>query len=239
MSNKLTKTENSSVSTITGKTNMAAILKGAVKSKLFEQLCLLVLDGSGSMSRKFDESQTKTQTTIKAVTELVNLLNRSTKSSGFFLSIISYHKNASVKLHTQHIDTVNPDEIDLGSDFGAGKATRIDRALEEAEKVAEAFLNSAPSGSQLKRTVRILLMSDGYCHNPDASRELADKFKSKYLEKIRLCTCLISNDQEDFTAAEELMKDIASLVNANKLCYTRATSGHELRQFFERSSTED
>ena len=239
MTNKIVKKATTSVAS-GGTTSIAALLRGAVKTKLFEQLCLLVLDGSGSMSWCLDENVTKAQATKSATTQLIKMLSDSTKSAGFYLSIVTYADFAKVQLHTQQINNVNIDDIDLGDEFGFGKATRFDVALAEAEKIASAFLNSATPGSQLKRNVRVLLMSDGYCNKPDLTLEVAETLKSKYGDTVRFCTCLLSKDEEQsLNRAEALMQQIATTVKGDKLCYTRATTGHELRQFFERSSTED
>lgn len=224
----------------TSSTNIAAILKQLKKTKMFDQLCLLVLDGSGSMGTVLDDESTKTEVTKSAVIDLIKLLKKSTKSSGFHLGIICYDELPKIRLHAQPVDSVSEVEIDLGVDFGEGRFTRIDLALAEAEKIADAFLKTTEPGNQLKRDARILLMSDGYCNAPHKTREVVSSIKGKHAEKIRFCCCLLANEwEEELEEAESLMREIASNDKSGKLCFTRAFNGRDLRSFFEGSSTDE
>lgn len=218
---------------------ISAIMKG-LKSKLFDQLCLLVLDSSGSMSWELDNGMSKADITRQAVIDLVETLKRSSKSSGFHLAIVTYAALPEVRLLSQAIDSIKAGQIDLGEEFGLGPATRIDLALKKAEEVATAFINSKSPGSRLERTVRILLMSDGYCNMPENTREVATAIKEKHLDAVRICCCLLSaQDEEFFEEAEDLMKSVATELKNGKICYTNGTRGSDLRSFFERSSTEE
>jgi len=239
MANSIIKTNTGSVSTASG-TNIAMLLKQLKKTKMFDQLCVLVLDGSGSMSHLLEDGSTKTEATKAAAIELIRTLKKSTKSSGFHVGIICYDTIPQIKLYSQPIDSINEADIDLGEEFGEGSYTRIDLALLEAEKMASAFLKTAEPGNQLKRDARILLMSDGYCNEPENTKEVSINIKSNHGDKIRMCCCLLSDeDEEALDEAETLMKHIASNDKSGKLCFTRASTGRDLRSFFEGSSTDE
>ena len=106
--------------------------------------------------------------------------------------------------------------------------------------MASAFLNTGEPGSQLKRDVRILLMSDGYCNEPDCTKETVTDIKEKHIDKIRFCCCLLAHEEEeDLEDAETLMKEIASYDKSGRHCYTRVSNGKDLRSFFEGSSTDE
>jgi len=239
MANSVIKTRAGSVSTSSG-TNIATLLKQLKKTKMFDQLCLLVLDSSGSMSHLLVDGSTKTEATKAAAIDLIRTLKKSTKSSGFHVGIICFDTIPQIKLYPQPIDSINEADIDLGEEFGEGSYTRIDLALSEAEKMAAAFLKTAEPGNQLKRDARILLMSDGYCNEPENTKKVVINIKSNHGDKIRMCCCLLSNEGEEaLVEAEALMKDIASNDKSGRLCFTRASTGRDLRSFFEGSSTDE
>jgi uncharacterized protein YegL len=238
MSSSIIKKGQSAVKSVGG-TNFSPLLK-AVKSKLFDQLCLLVLDGSGSMSWEFENGNSKAKVTEEAVLHLIAKLKSSSKSSGFHLGIITYSKIPEVRLQNQLIDNIQPSEINLGKKFGEGPATRIDLALQRAYEVATEFINNKPQGSRLERTVRILLMSDGYCDMPTNTTIVANNIKDNHGETVRICCCLLADQNEEFfLEAEELMKSIASKSNDGRIFFTNSNRGSDLRGFFERSSTEE
>ncbi len=223
-----------------GKADISALIKQLKKTKMFDQLCLLVLDASGSMRNILEDGNTKTKATKTAVIDLISILKKSTKSSGFHLGLVCYDTIPQIKLHVQPIDSVKESKIDFGEEFGNGEYTRIDLALTEAERMADAFLKSSEPGSNNKRDARILLMSDGYCNEPEKTREVVSKFKLIHGNKLRVCCCLLAHtDEEDLELAESLMKEIASTDKSGKLCFTRVSNGNDLRSFFEGSSTDE
>jgi len=223
-----------------GTTDISALIKQLKKTKMFDQLCLLVLDASGSMRNLLEDGNTKTIATKTAVIDLISILKKSTKSSGFHLGIVCYDTVPQIRLHVQPIDSVKESKIDWGEEFGNGAYTRIDLALTEAEKMADAFLKSGEPESNNKRDARILLMSDGYCNEPEKTREVVTHFKDTHGDKLRFCCCLLAHtDEQDLELAESLMKEIASTDKSGKLCFTRVSNGKDLRSFFEGSSTDE
>jgi uncharacterized protein YegL len=220
--------------------DISAILKGLSKVKMFDQLCLLVLDGSGSMDKMLSNGMKKANAVENATVELIKLLQKSSRSSGFHIGMVCYSSEPETRIHHQPISGINISKYNFNPMEGLGFTTRIDKALIEAEKITEAFLKSTQERSGLRTTVRILLMTDGYCDEPEKTFSIAEELKHKYQDKVRICSSLLVNEEETgWESAEMLLKSISSSDSKGELCYKRTISGSELRNFFERSSTED
>ncbi len=221
-----------------GKEDISKLLKSMTKTKMKDQLCLLVLDGSMSMNNLIENNKTKAKATEEALNELVEILTKSANSSWFHLAVITYGAEPELCLPSQLVDKISKNDITLGDLFGKGKSTRIDKALQYAERLATAFLNSAERNKLLERDVRIVLMSDGLCHMPKSTIEIAQKIKSDYSDTIRICTSLLGkNEDSNICEAESLMKEIASKDENDQPFYTRSYNALDLRSFFERSTT--
>ena len=100
--------------------------------------------------------------------------------------------------------------------------------MEQAKRVGDDFLNSAPEGS-VPHKVLVLLMSDGMCFEPEKTLELASEIKANPSFKIAAAyfSAVGSNDVD----AQGLMKEVASDISF----YSTVYDGEALRNFFERS----
>lgn len=239
MSNPLQPIDSNSVSR--GKP-APSILKRLTKQKRFDQLCLLLLDGSGSMTHKLESGVSKAVAAAKAASGLLASLQASSNAPSFSLGIICFAEKTEVRLFTQNVVSLEGKQIDF-TPFPKGATCRytlVADALNEAEKMAEAFLNSVDSSQQLKRTVRIMLITDGFATDEEKAITAANRIKEKWQDIVRINTALFGRKEEDeFERAESTLKQLASTTPEGKLCYTKTPSEAELRAFFERSSTAD
>ncbi len=239
MENKLQKTNKGTVTR--GTKNAVSVLTKLRKAKMFDQLCILVLDGSGSMMNKLDDGVSKADATANAARELVHLLQRSSKSPSFSFGIVCFADVAETRLHAQYVEAIDIGKVNfIPFTKGLGDKTLVTLGLQEAANMGEAFLKSGDSNSTLRRTVRIILMSDGYANDFDDAISYADKLRENWGDKMRICASLLGSDIEAaIDKAESFLKGIVSTDTSGNLYYARTTSGSTLRGFFEKSSTDE
>lgn len=195
----------------------------------FNQLGILVLDGSGSMKESISDGITKAQAVDTAVREIFGRLRDSKKAKNFSLSVVTFDENA--QLHTP----VTPaTEVDKDGDYDPtenhGGATNIATGLLEAKRVAGEFLRSAPRG--VPTSVIIVLMSDGRdgdggIGDPEETRRIAEDIKQN--QAITICSTYFAGENARVAKEEENLKLLASNPVAN---YKPAYDIESLRNFF-------
>jgi len=198
------------------------------ESRIFHQLGILVLDGSGSMQAIGDGNISLADSVNRAVREFLGCFKNSPISNNFSFAVITFDNNA--KVHTPITELPNVDDFgDYNPMNGHGGGTFIGGALAEAEKLASQFLSS-PESSSVPHDVRIIIMSDGLCQAPDVTKEVATNLKQN--DKIMICSSLFTQParagETETSEAKTVLADIASAANLYKTTY-KAT---DLRQFF-------
>lgn len=202
---------------------------GVKLPKVFNQLGILVLDGSGSMKEIGEKNSPKLKHVESACYELFNRMNVSRVKQNFSFACIKFDNEPTVTLEPTAFDfsvlmNTNFDPID-----GKGGQTFINLALEQAKQLAEDFLNSAPEGS-VPHKVLILLMSDGLCFEPDKTLNISSEIKQN--PKIQIASVYFGEVGNNDANAQDLLKNIAS--DASFYGGT-VYDGEALRNFFERS----
>lgn len=202
---------------------------GGVKlPRVFNQLGILVLDGSGSMTEIATGLAAKAKHVESACFELFNRMNGSRVKQNFSFACIKFDNSPSVTLKP----TVFDFSVFMNTNFdpleGKGGQTYINLALEQAKQLAEDFLNSAQAGSVPHR-VLILLLSDGMCFEPDKTISISSDIKAN--PKIEIATVYFGTIGNNDVDAQTLMKEVAS----DTTRYTTVYDGEALRNFFERS----
>jgi uncharacterized protein YegL len=195
----------------------------------FNQLGILVLDGSGSMKESISDGITKAQAVDTAVREIFGRLRRSTKAKNFSLSVVTFDQNA--QLHTPVTPATEVDDngnYDPAENHGGG--TNIATGLLEAKRVAGEFLRSAPRG--VPTSVVIVLMSDGRdgdggVGDPEATRHIAEDIKQN--PAITICSTYFAGEDARVPQEEENLRFLASNPAKN---YRPAYDLESLRNFF-------
>lgn len=195
----------------------------------FRQLGILVLDGSGSMMEKTTRNATKAKEVNAAVIELFNRINASRMKQNFAFACIKFDESATVSLQPTSFDFDALMRGNYDPTEGKGGGTKIFEALNEAKKMAESFLNTAPPDG-VPHKVLILLMSDGACFQPNKTIEVAQELKSN--PKIQIACAYFAAVGTSDTEAQKILKAISS---APFTYYTTVYDGEALRSFFERS----
>jgi Mg-chelatase subunit ChlD len=202
---------------------------GGVKlPRVFNQLGIFVLDGSGSMSENTTGNHPKAKEVELACFELFNRMNASRVKQNFSFACIKFDNTPTTILSPIQFDfntlmNTNFDPLD-----GKGGQTYINLALERAKEMAEDFLNSA-SVESVPHKVLILLMSDGMCFEPDKTLQISSEIKSN--PKIEIASVYFGTVGGNDVNAQNLMKDVASDTTRFSTVY----DGEALRSFFERS----
>ena len=203
---------------------MAEQIGPITETKAFEQLGILVLDGSGSMQAPGETGQPKAGEVTQAVRDLVSRLKHSRLKENFHLAVVTYD-------HRVNKDRLLPTpmtQVDEMADYnplnGHGGETAIGDALEAAGEVAEDFLAGQTS---IPRSAVIVLMTDGQNNRGKDAVDVAEKIKGGG-KRIAICAAGYGKggDLDELT--------LKRLVN-EPLGYKHTYNAEELRQFFEAS----
>jgi uncharacterized protein YegL len=196
-----------------------------VVPRVFHQLGILVLDGSGSMTLPSIEKIPKAASVNKAVQELIGALAGSRVASNFSLAIVTFDDHA--KVHTNPTDVRDLDSYGSYDPLpGHGGGTRMDLGLRSAVDVARNFLGDTHDES-VPRSVVIVVLSDGMSE----ADPLEEAASIKQDPKITICTTRFaspSDKESDAEAAETLLRSMASTVEQYRTTYR----GLDLRKFF-------
>lgn len=217
-----------------------SFLRSLVRQQRFDQLCLLLLDGSGSMTHELESGITKADAAAAATAQLLELLKKSSNAASFSLGIICFAEVVEARLYHQYVLSLEESRLDF-TPFPKNATCRytyIAKALDEAELMAEGFLNSKDASSPIQRTVRILLVSDGYATDAEEAKKSAERIKNRFGDTVRINTTIFGrSEEEEYQLAEQLLKDLASTDEKGQLCYERTPSAAALKAFLERTSS--
>ena len=204
--------------------------------RVFHQLGIFLLDGSGSMSEKSSAkgNAIKALEVDKAMFDLFNRFKVSRVDQNFSFSVMKFDNNPTEIIEVKRFkyeDFVNNNvsyntRKGLEHDLSTG-GTEIYNALAKAKKMADDFLNEEDTVPQ---SVLILVMSDGMCFDSSKTKCIADEIKLNPL--IKIAAVYFANIGKEDTEAKKLMEDIAS----DNLC-TTVYDAESLKAFFERSIT--
>jgi uncharacterized protein YegL len=205
-------------------TIMVERIDGIEETKAFEQLGILVLDGSGSMSEPGSSDQPKAEEINQAVRGLISRLRNSRHRNNFYLAVVTYDHQVNPGCLAPTPVTQVDDTADYNPLKGHGGETAIGDALAGAYAVAEAFLEGQ---STAPRSVVIVVMSDGHNNRGPNPVEVAERLKQSG-KRITVCAAGYGKDRG---LDEMTLKRLVSEPQGYK--FTMNTN--ELRDFFEAS----
>lgn len=193
------------------------------ESKGFEQLGVLVLDGSGSMKSIGETGKTRAEEVSQALRGLISRMKVSRLKANFLLGVITYDQVAKVRLEPTPVtmidETANYDPLD-----GHGGETAIGDALEAANKMSEAFLSVQ---AKFPRSAVIVLMTDGNNNRGKDPLDVATSIKNSG-KHVTICVAAYGKAKEvDSLMLTKLASDPRS--------YERVYDGEKLRAWFEAS----
>lgn len=195
------------------------------ETKAFEQLGILVLDGSGSMSAEGETGQSKAAEVNTAVRSLIGRMKISRLKENFQLAVVTYDN----RVEKDRVPPTPVTQLDETADYdpmnGHGGETAIGDALEAADLIADQFLSQQKEG--FPRSTVVVLMTDGQNNCGQDPATVANRIKSS---GKRITVCAAGYGKTDEVDALTLQK-IVTEPNG----YVRAYDPEALRKFFEAS----
>ena len=201
-----------------------------VASKTFEQLGILVLDGSGSMSEQTAQHISKADAVTQAVNDLFSRCKQSRNKNNFSFAIVNYDHRSIVKMQPTPVKDVD-DHGDYNPMEGLGGATYISKGLEDAEKIAKDFLSQSQEGG-LARSVVIVIMTDGVDMTEAETISVANRLKK--MSKVFVSGCFFETlgaDSKDMQKCADYVKKLCT----DETKFSMVSTAEALRNFFEAS----
>ena len=200
--------------------------------KQFSQLGILVTDGSGSMTELAAGNIPKAQATNDSTRELFTRFKVSRVARNFAFGVITFDGHPSIRMPITEVGPALDDNGDYNPLHGHGGGTNIYLALEEAERMANDFIATAPQGG-VPHSAIILVMSDGCCSEPAKTQVVADRIKNgPNASRVKICAALFATVGKKDATGENLLRSIAS---DPVMGYKTVYDGETLRTFFEKS----
>lgn len=191
--------------------------------KTFDQLGILVLDGSGSMGDASTGTVTKAEAVSEAVREMLTRFRRSRYKQNFSFAVVTFDHFASV-----HTPVTPAAEINDGGDYDPmrehGGGTAISTGLREAQRIADDFLFGAPT--DIPSSVVIVVMSDGIDGDVSGTLRIAEEIKSN--PEITICATYFSQEGQVDEAAQGHLRKLVSDPSGFETIHDMET----LRNFF-------
>ncbi len=201
-----------------------------VASKTFEQLGILVLDGSGSMEEQTAQHISKADAVTQAVNDLFSRCKASRNRNNFSFAIVNYDHRSIVKMKPTPVKDVD-DHGDYNPMNGLGGATYISKGLEDAEKIAKSFLSQSQEGG-LARSVVIVIMTDGVDMTEAETISVANRLKK--MSKVSVSGCFFETlgaDSRDMQKCADYVKKLCT----DETKFSMVSTAEALRNFFEAS----
>ena len=193
--------------------------------RMFHQLGILILDGSGSMKDLTPDKISKAEAVDLAVRELLGRLRASRVASNFSIAVVTFDDRAII--HTPAAPVANIDDYaEYNPQKAHGGGTDIGVGLHRAGEIAQSFLANAHTES-VPRSVVLVVMSDGL----SSGNPIAEANAIKQDPRITICTTLFSapgQNPQEIAAAEQLLREVAS----SPMHYRTTYRSDDLRKFF-------
>jgi uncharacterized protein YegL len=176
----------------------------------FKQLCVLVLDGSGSMKEQNLDKVTKGEAVAQAVRGLFGELQNSSIKSNFCTSIIYFDDEVELKQDITEVENLNLNQL-YDPTEGMMGATYIYKGLEMAKSVVDRFYKEKKYGD-IPYSAVIIIMSDGLDMKQNKTKDILNQFKS-YENKTTIASCFFETSgakKEDMDECKQYMSSLVS-----------------------------
>jgi uncharacterized protein YegL len=187
------------------------IPEGVIRQpKTFDQLGILVLDGSGSMQEGTSLNKvTLAQSVSGVVRDTFSRFKQSSLVNNFSFAVVYYDDTASTEIGTTDAKQINEHRA-YDPTVGKGGTTSIAAGLKEAKKLANTFLASQTENG-IPQTVIVLILSDGLDMTESETISNANALKSN--PKITVNTCFfetLGGDKDYMQQASDFLKGLCS-----------------------------
>ncbi len=168
---------------------------GLLVPKTFDQLGILVLDGSASMqNRKSIKEISLAQEVSVAVRDTFTAFKSKFHKKNYSFSVVYYDNTAKVELPKTEVDDLDDirsydPTVGLG-----GKTSSVSEGLREAQKLAEEHLKGQTSGGVLKSVIIFIISGSSIIFEPEAEA-IANQLKQT--PNILLTACFFETLDND------------------------------------------
>lgn len=197
------------------------------QAKTFEQLGILVLDGSGSMEEQTAQHISKADAVTGAVNDLFSRFKASSIKNNFSFAIVNYDHRSVIKMQPTPVKDID-DHGDYNPMEGLGGATYISEGLKDAKKIAEKFLSQSQEGG-VPKSVVVMIMTDGVDMTQPETVSVANALKQ--MDKVKVAGCFFETLGADANAMQECADYIKGLCST-PMDFSSVSSADTLRTFF-------
>ena len=196
--------------------------------KKFENLGILVLDGSGSMEEMTARSISKAETVTMALNDLFSRCKGSINKYNFSFAIVNYDHRSIVKMKPTPVKDVD-DHGDYNPMESLGGGTYISEGLKDAKIIAEDFLSQTQGGGGLPRHVVVMILTDGVDMTQAETISLAHSLRQ--MDNVTVAGCFFETIGYDTKEMDSCSDYIKSLCSEERL-FARVKDYLDLRSFF-------
>ncbi|HCA44029.1 MAG TPA: hypothetical protein DEP28_12350 [Bacteroidetes bacterium] len=178
--------------------------------RVFHQLGILVLDGSGSMKEGISARKIHlNQEVSSAVKDTFTLFKLSSNRNNFSFAIVNYDNKARIELDITPATKVD-DMRAYDPTVGMGGTTSIAEGLKLAKQIAEKHLSTQEDGG-IPKTAVIVILSDGLDMTEQETLTIANTLKSN--DRITITACFfetLGGDRDGMNEAASFLKKLCS-----------------------------
>jgi uncharacterized protein YegL len=202
--------------------------------RLFYQLVIFVLDGSGSMTYPGMSGSSKGEEVESAIKKVIDRLHKSKNKSSFDINIWAYANESVEMLQITQVEKINNYSSLNPTDFiKEYDKTRLEDTLKNVEINVNKYLevNKNKNSQAL-----IIILSDGAIHDQKESELICENIKMN--KNITISTVLFESklwkekyQDDDLTFLKENMKTLAN----NSTLFTSTLDPEEIRKHMIKS----
>ncbi len=201
--------------------------------RMFYQLVVFVLDGSGSMNWKGITGKTKCNEVEEAVRSVIRRLKQSKNSNSFDVNIWGFADESIEILPTTSISSYSEDiDINSCSHISLSGATNLYPTINSVKKVCFSYLeNNIQRNSQ----VLVIILSDGALHNYEKTIEIVDEIKEN--NKITISSIFFDSKEmnERFNIDTNELKDNLKEIATDEILFKSTVDPEEIRKHMIKS----
>lgn len=213
---------------------LTASLGGLVIPRLFYQLVVFVLDGSGSMTFAGMSGESKGHEVDKAINQVINRLQKSKNKNSFDVNVWAYANECVEMLPTTEMGKINfPISLNPTEFIEENNKTMLEDTLNEVSISVNSYLDL---NNEKNAQALIIILSDGAIHDQDESVKVCNALKVN--EKITISTVLFESKlwkEEYKDEALVFLKDNMEALANNSSLFTSTLDPEEIRKHMIKS----
>jgi hypothetical protein len=201
--------------------------------RLFNQLVVFILDGSGSMSFPGTSGQSKAEEVNLVTNSIIERLIKSRQKECFDVAGYAFAVDTQCM-----IAVTSAEDVRIGHDFnpcnhvGDHRATRVAKAFERTEQDIQKYFEKHTS-SGIKTRAIVVLLSDGQLHDYEEAQTITKRLLTTKKVDIS-CTYFSGADDvlsDEISSSQEKLRSLSSL----DLMYASSVNAEDIRDHMVKS----